>query len=226
MIQIRKTDVCLLQGNMAQIRPKKRASALLKATRSHNRLSQVLDQAALVFARRGFAAASVREIVQPIGMLPGSLYYHFATKEDLLVAVYQEGVSRISAAVDAAAESITDPWKRLEAACVTHLTCLLDNTDYAQVIIMVRPSDVPRVADDLVALRNGYEQRFNTFIKHLPLDPAVNRHDFRLLLMGGINWAHAWYSGRGRLSPAQIAREFVRLLKNGAFSQKKCRGIR
>ena len=68
----------------------------------HSRLPQLLDEAARAFASRGFAAASVREIVGPIGMLPGSLYCHFATKEALLVAVYREGVERISAAVDAA----------------------------------------------------------------------------------------------------------------------------
>ena len=68
--------------------------------RAHSRLPQLLDEAARAFARRGFAATSVREIVGPIGMLPGSLYCHFETKEALLVAVYKEGVERISAAVD------------------------------------------------------------------------------------------------------------------------------
>jgi TetR/AcrR family transcriptional regulator, cholesterol catabolism regulator len=41
--------------------------------RGNSRLPQLLDEAARAFAGRGFAAASVREIVGPIGMLPGSL---------------------------------------------------------------------------------------------------------------------------------------------------------
>src|SRR6476661_9553899 len=83
--------------------------------RSSSRLPRLLDEAAHAFAQRGFAAASVREIVGPVGMLPGSLYCHFATKEALLVAVYKEGVERIGAAVDAAVAKLSDPWARLEA---------------------------------------------------------------------------------------------------------------
>ena len=78
------------------------ASPVRAAKRSSSRLPRLLDEAAHAFAQRGYAAASVREIVGPVGMLPGSLYCHFATKEALLVAVYREGVERIGAAVDAA----------------------------------------------------------------------------------------------------------------------------
>ncbi len=96
--------------------------------RSHNRLPQLLDQAAQVFAKNGYAGASVRDIVRPIGMLPGSLYYHFQTKEELLAAVYRVGVQRISANVDAAIAAADDPWSRLEAACVA-LAATLDPDD-------------------------------------------------------------------------------------------------
>ena len=138
--------------------------------RGNSRLPQLLDEAARAFASRGFAAASVREIVGPIGMLPGSLYCHFATKEALLVAVYKEGVERISAAVDAAVAPLAEPWARLEAGCIAHLASLLDQTDYSQVVIRVRPSDAPAVADELVALRDAYETRWAALIAALPLD--------------------------------------------------------
>ena len=58
----------------------------LRSARSDNRLPAVLDAAARLFAERGYAAASMRDIAEASGMLPGSLYYHFAAKEDLLVA--------------------------------------------------------------------------------------------------------------------------------------------
>ena len=89
--------------------------------RGLSRLPHLLDEAARAFAQRGFAAASVREIVGPIGMLPGSLYCHFATKEALLVAVYKEGVERIGAAVDAAVAPLAEPWRASRPACIAHL---------------------------------------------------------------------------------------------------------
>ncbi|RPH64949.1 MAG: TetR/AcrR family transcriptional regulator, partial [Burkholderiales bacterium] len=168
--------------------PAEAAAVPAPARRAHNRLQQVLDEAAHVFARRGFAAASVRDIVQPIGMQPGSLYYHFPTKEDLLVAVYREGVRRLSATVDQATGVECEPWKRLEAACVAHLEALLDRTDYSQVVIRVRPGDAPSVSDELIELRNRYERHFVRLVADLPLATTVRRSELRLLLMGALNW--------------------------------------
>ena len=147
------------------------AAARSPVRRATSRLPHLLDAAARAFAERGFAAASVRDIVGAVGMLPGSLYCHFATKEALLAAVYREGVDRIGAAVDAAVAPLDDPWQRLEAACVAHLTSLLDQTDYSQVVIRVRPSDAPAAAVELVALRDAYEKRFARLVAALPLAP-------------------------------------------------------
>ena len=192
------------------------ASARADATpqrRAHSRLPQLLDAAAHAFAQRGYAAASVREIVEPIGMLPGSLYCHFPTKEALLVAVYREGVERISAAVDRAVRPLHEPWQRLEAACVAHLTALLDQTDYSQVVIRVRPSDAPAAADELVGLRDAYEARIAYLIEALSLPRTVDRRDLRLVLMGALNWSQTWYREDGDSTPPAIARRFIGLLK-------------
>jgi len=183
------------------------------ARRSSSRLPRLLDEAAHAFAQRGYAAASVREIVGPVGMLPGSLYCHFATKEALLIAVYREGVERIGAAVDAAVATVEEPWQRLEAACVAHLTTLLDQTDYSQVVIRVRPSDAPAAEDELVRLRDSYEKRFARLVAALPLARPTDRSALRLMLLGALNWSQTWYRQRGGLAPERIARRFVGLLK-------------
>jgi AcrR family transcriptional regulator len=199
-------------------RPRPGASA----KRGSSRLPRLLDEAAHAFAQRGFAAASVREIVGPVGMLPGSLYCHFATKEALLAAVYREGVERIGAAVDAAIAPIEDPWQRLEAACVAHLVSLLDQTDYSQVVIRVRPSDAPAAEAELIALRDSYERRFARLVAALPLARPTDRTMLRLLLVGALNWSQTWYRADGAATPERIARRFVAVLKaNLAAGAKK-----
>jgi AcrR family transcriptional regulator len=181
--------------------------------RASSRLPQLLDEAAHAFAQRGYAAASVRDIVGPIGMLPGSLYCHFPTKEALLVAVYREGVGRIGAAVDAAVAALDEPWQRLEAACIAHLATLLDQTDYSQVVIRVRPSDAPAAEAELVQLRDSYEKRFARLVAALPLARPTDRSALRLMLMGALNWSQTWYREGGGSTPDRIARRFVGLLK-------------
>ena len=191
------------------------AAASVSARRANSRLPQLLDAAARAFAERGFAAASVREIVGTVGMLPGSLYCHFATKEELLVAVYTRGVERISNAVDTAVARVADPWQRLEAAAVAHLSSLLDQTDWSQVVIRIRPHDAPLVESRLVALRDGYERRWHTLVVSLPLARGVRSSDVRLFLLGALNWSQTWYRDQGPSTPSRIARRCVALLRTG-----------
>ena len=183
-----------------------------RAARADNRLPLLLDEAARLFGAQGFHGTSVRDIVRSVPMLPGSIYYHFATKDLLLAAVYEEGVRRILERVRTAIDAIPDPWQRLEAACVAHLEALLAEDDYARVVIRVRPSDVPSIAERLVAHRDGYERLFVDLISDLPVAPGVDRRSLRLLLLGALNWSQTWYRP-GRDDPRAIAAGFVRLLR-------------
>ena len=184
----------------------------LRAPRSDNRLPQILDAAARLFRTQGFQGTSVRDIVRAVDMLPGSLYYHFATKEDLLAAVYAEGVRRISARVQATVERLADPWARLEAACVAHLEAILEDDDYAQVVIRVRPGDAPAARPRLIALRDEYEALLTRLVAGLPLPRGTDRRTLRLMLLGALNWSQTWYQP-GRDTPKAIARRFVALLQ-------------
>lgn len=184
----------------------------LRAPRGDNRQSRLLDEAARLFGIRGFEGASIRDIVRAVDMLPGSLYYHFARKEDLLIAVYAEGVRRITERVESAVAARSGPWDRLEAACVAHLGALLEEGDYAQVVIRVRPDDVPAVAPQLVAMRDGYERLFAGLIAALPSRRDRDPKSLRLLLLGALNWSQTWYRP-GQDDPHVIARRFVGLLR-------------
>jgi AcrR family transcriptional regulator len=48
---------------------------------------RILDIAVDLFIEQGYAGTSVRDISERLGMTKGSLYYHFASKEDVLVAL-------------------------------------------------------------------------------------------------------------------------------------------
>jgi AcrR family transcriptional regulator len=179
--------------------------------RQDNRRQQLLDAAARLFSAHGYHAASMRDISTAVGMLPGSIYYHFASKDELLLTVYEEGVRRIAECVDLAVAREKHPYRRLEAACVAHLEMLLDQSDYAQVVLRVLPDDAPPVKPRLVALRDQYELRFKQLVAELQFTPAVGPHYFRLSLLGALNWSQTWYRA-GRDSPRTVARQLLRSL--------------
>ena len=66
--------------------------------------AKLLSVSARLFAQNGFEATSMRDIAKRAGMLAGSMYYHFPSKNDLIAAVYEAGVAEIGAAVDEALE--------------------------------------------------------------------------------------------------------------------------
>ena len=189
-------------------------------TRNNNRRDQVLDAAAELFVEKGFRGTSTRDIAKATGMLPGSLYYHFSSKEDLLVAVFEEGVQRISECVDAAlVGAAPDPWVRLQNASEAHLSMLLGGSNYAHVVVRILPSDAPGAKQNLVVLRNDYEARFIALFDALPLEKDIDRSVLRLMLIGAMNHVPVWYQ-KGRDTPKGLAEKFITTLRCAHSSKR------
>ena len=180
--------------------------------RRDNRRPQLLDAAAHNFRLQGYAAASMRDIATGAGMKAGSMYYYFPSKADLLIAVHEEGIRRISDAVKAATMAAADPWTRLQAAMSAHLKVLLDGGDYARVVIRELPLDNTAVREQLIPLRDEYEAQFTALFDDLPLVDGVSRRHLRLLVLGALNWSQTWYRPGGD-SPDEIADAFLGMLK-------------
>jgi TetR/AcrR family transcriptional regulator, cholesterol catabolism regulator len=188
------------------------ANSASRAPRQDNRRQQLLDVAARLFRERGYHVNSMRDIAREVGMLSGSIYYHFPSKEEMLLAVYEEGLRHIAERVDAAVARQQTPWERLEAGCTAHLEALLELSDYTQVMIRVLPPEGGKVAERLLELRDRYEARFRVLIDALALPEPADRRYLRLLLMGGLNWSHVWYHPGGD-TPAIIAHRMIDLLR-------------
>lgn len=81
---------------------------------------QILDAARDLFVERGYAGTSVRDIVSTLGITKGSLYYHFASKEELLSAL-------VTPFVDGMRDFVTDAQQagKVDAAMLHRLVDLL-----------------------------------------------------------------------------------------------------
>jgi len=172
-----------------------------------NRRDDVLEAAAALFASKGYAATSIRDIAQQVGILSGSLYYHFASKEELLLEAHARGVAQVTEAVESAlAGAGASPWERMTAACRAHLDVLLGPSPFSQVITPQFPSHFDGdVRATLLQQREGYEDIFRELVSALPLPAPVSPRLFRLSLLGALNWTPTWYQPGGSESPASIA---------------------
>ena len=80
-------------------------AALRAATRD-----AILTAAVRVFARRGFAASTIRDIAVETGLSTGSIYRHYASKEALHAELLDQGV----AGLDALAADLAGPGRPLD----------------------------------------------------------------------------------------------------------------
>ncbi len=192
-----------------------RAPAVEAASHAASSRRQALvAEAARLFGVKGYENTSMREIAAAIGILPGSLYHHFDSKDELFVAVYSLGVSQILDAVTSAVAGVDDPWARLEAACVAHMQTLLVKNSYAAAVISHLSFNSLPKQEKLVELRDRYEFVFERLIERLPLAADLDRRIFRLGLMGSMNWAIVWYRP-GKETPASIARKLLASMRSG-----------
>ena len=200
------------QSTNRTAQPKKAVRA--RTIREGNRKRALMDAAASMFATQGYAATTMRDIAAAVDMLPGSIYYHFPSKEHLLLAIYREAVEGISARVEAAVAATDDPWNRLEAAATAHLETILDESAYAKVMVQVVPEHAREISTELALARDNYEARFRDLISQLGLPDGVSGSIFRLMMLGALNWAQIWYRPGG-ITPAEIARNFMQVLRDG-----------
>jgi AcrR family transcriptional regulator len=176
------------------------------------RRERLIWAAARVIDKRGYEGTTLREVCAAAGILPGSLYYHFKSKEDLIIQVHGEGFRQLNEAVDRALARETDPWCRLEAACAAHLTLLVGVEERSLVTgTSLFHTAPPGLQRRLNRDRHDYEERYREMLAALPLPDGVDPTLLRLALLGALNWTRIWYRP-GKKTPADIARHLVHSL--------------
>lgn len=174
---------------------------------------RLIIAAARVLGERGYEGASLSRICAAAGILPGSLYHHFKSKEDLFVTVHAEGFRQLNEAIDSAlAAAPRDPWSRLEAACAAHLTLLVGSPDVSLVtgtsLFHTAPLSLQR---RLNRDRDAYEARYAELIGALKLPSHADAKLVRLNLLGALNWTRMWYRP-GKRDPKALAHQLVQVI--------------
>ncbi|NMG46187.1 TetR family transcriptional regulator [Aromatoleum toluvorans] len=175
----------------------------------------ILNAAAELFSDQGYDRSSIRDIARKVGLLPGSVYHHFASKDELYLAVHREGLQRVMSTITAEIEALSDPWERLRRACEVHVAQMIEGP----AVERITGHNLALIGNhELLAkiqpAREAYEQLFRDLVTALPVVPGTDRSLLRLFLLGGMNWVYLWYR-EGRRTPRQIADAMVEMVRRG-----------
>ncbi|CEF43098.1 TetR family transcriptional regulator (plasmid) [Acetobacter senegalensis] len=178
-----------------------------------DRRHEILEIAAELFAERGYRATSIRDIAERAGLLAGSLYYHIRSKEALFVEIHNKALEAAALRIRTALDGLTDPWERLQAACLEMLEIQL-NPGSLTLPIMNNLRSVPvNVRDALIQQRDAFETIFRDLVADLPLEADIDKNLYRILLLSLLNSADGWFR-EGRLARAEIAAQIIRIFRH------------
>ncbi len=195
--------------------PANEAAAPRKSERTRQ---AVLDAAARLFARQGYAGTNLSDIAAEAGIKTGSFYYHFSSKDELVTEVLQFGTSHshehARAAVDALGARATAV-ERLRAAIEAHLDSLHHLGDYALAGLRIVEQAPQPIRRNQYANQRRYGEYWQALLERARdegvLPEGVELLAARLFLFDAMNGTVTWPAS-ARRSTRELADMLIKLV--------------
>ena len=172
--------------------------------------AELIEKSARLFREKGYDNTTVRDIAAASGIQAGSWFYHFKTKQDILVAIMEQGMARSLAQIEAIGEQNLAPRAALERLVEVHLhTLLAPDHDFIAVLLYEwRSLDQPS-RERIVALKDRYEAVWDEVIGalHRSGDWAMPSRFDRLLIFGALNWTVQWFKPGSGADVKELAQQ-------------------
>lgn len=184
----------------------------LDETEGPKRRSELLDRAGDLIARQGYDGTSMRDIAREFGILAGSIYHYFPSKEALFLAIHTRVVDGMIERFHTAAALSDDPEERLRNILTAHIDGLLGSGSLLR-IISPDQMRTPEMAAQISAERRVYEQLFARCLEALPFAEGVDTRILRLNLLGSLNWVPVWHRANGRYQVSEIVDQLMLMVR-------------
>jgi AcrR family transcriptional regulator len=167
--------------------------------RSPARRDELLELATDVFAEKGYVNATVRDIAERAGMLSGSLYYHFKSKDAVLAEILLRALTKLYDQYEAAAETAPDGRATVEALIRVGLRFVTEERAVAKIV----QNDFPylRTAPNFEFVNemnsrikalwlSSLERALATGDLHADIDVGLAYRTLLGTIMSTVRWAH------------------------------------
>ena len=190
------------------------------ASTPESRRDQLLAIAATLFAERGFKNTTVRDIADAAGILSGSLYHHFDSKEAMVDELLDSFQTELWKEYDAIEASDMTPRAKLEAV----VRASFDAIDHHHSEVAIFQNDAAHLVTferfAYLGERNNKFEQLWTGLLEAGVASGELRADLDVELVyrfiRDTVWvAVRWYRPGGTLSPSDIADQYLKILLEG-----------
>jgi AcrR family transcriptional regulator len=184
------------------------------------RREELLDLAAAMFAERGLRATTVRDIADAAGILSGSLYHHFASKEEMVDEVLRSFLDWLFARYQHIIDTEPNPLERFKGLFMASFDAIEDH--HAEVVIY--QDEAKRLS---AHQRFSYVDELNRRQRTMWVD-VLNEGIAAGYFQSDINvdlvyrfirdttWVSVrWYQPGGPLTAEQVGRQYLAIVLGG-----------
>jgi len=175
---------------------------------------RILTAAAKLFRERGFARCTVRELADEVGILSGSLFHHFKSKDEILFAVMDEVITAMDRALAQAVDAAGTLEEKIRALVRNELEFVHGPNAHATGVLVYEWSALsPEGQAMLLANRERYFARWQEVLEqaHARGLVSVSPTVLRQLIHGAIVWTAHWYDPDGPMSLDELEQTVVAL---------------
>ncbi|NOP99135.1 MULTISPECIES: TetR/AcrR family transcriptional regulator [Mycolicibacterium] len=189
-----------------------------------SRRDELLDLAATMFAERGLKATTVRDIADSAGILSGSLYHHFKSKEQMVEEVLKDFLDWLFARYQEILDRETTPLGQLTGLFMASFEAIEHR--HAQVVIYQdeakRLSSIPQFG--FVDERNREQRKMWIDILQQGISDGSFRQDIDVDLVyrfiRDTTWVSVrWYQPGGPLSAEEVGRQYLAIVLGGITAE-------
>lgn len=161
----------------------------------------VLNAAASLFRHKGYLQTTVRDIGRETGILPGSIFHHYRSKDEILRTVMEESIIFNLTRMKRALNTAGSLEEKLRTLISVELYAMNGETGEAWSVLVDEWRNLSGEAKaDILKLREEYESLWREVLQAayeegmVTLEPDI----LRKLLAGSLHWSATWFRpGRG-----------------------------
>jgi AcrR family transcriptional regulator len=171
-----------------------------------------------LFFKKGYFATSISDIARGSGIQKASIYYHYASKEDLLYHILKSTMQDLTHTLKRSLEPVTGVEQRMRAAVRGHVRFHLERQKENFIANSELRGLTAEHYRDIVDVRDEYERIFQNLIREGAESSVFAPGDIKILSYAILTLCTAgatWYNPGGRLTVDQIADIYENFIING-----------
>jgi AcrR family transcriptional regulator len=180
-----------------------------------NKRDEILVQAANLFRKKGFSGTSMQDIARDVGILKGSIYYYFNSKNEIFREVLNKGISPVLKNAEFIMAKDLSPAEKLRELLRSHIDYIIHD-NYSLILYFQEKEKISlQETKKYIESRNRYEKIFKDLLAQGIKQGVFPKVDITLTvyaILGMCNWIVQWYNPKGSRSPKDIIEHMVYLI--------------